>query len=73
MAHLQADLATLGLASDQLLPSIGALADDILSVPGSINTRSGLTSKQNNSLLVLALAGESELVLRLAIGDLVDP
>lgn len=31
---LQADLSTLGLARDKLLPSISTLADDILGVPG---------------------------------------
>ena len=53
--NLQADLATGSLAGDELLPGIGALADDILGV-----------------LLVLALAGEGELVLGLSVGDLVD-
>ena len=31
---LQADLSALGLARDELLPSVSALADDILGVPG---------------------------------------
>lgn len=43
------------LASDELLPSVGTLLDDIVGV-----------------LLVLALAGEGELVLGLAVGDLID-
>lgn len=53
--NLQADLASGGLAGNELLPGIGTLVDDIHGV-----------------LLVLALAGESELVLGLAVGDLVD-
>lgn len=47
---------TLGaLASDELLPRLGALSDNVHGV-----------------LLVLALAAESELVLGLSVGDLVD-
>ena len=53
--NLRADITTLGLARDELLPGIGALPHDVLGV-----------------LLVLTFARESELVLRLAIGDLVD-
>lgn len=53
--NLQADVTGAGLASDELVPGVGALVDDVESV-----------------LLVLALAGESELVLGLAVGDLVD-
>jgi hypothetical protein len=48
-------LTRLSLASNELLPCLGALAHNLHSV-----------------LLVLALPGERKLVLRLAIGDLVD-
>lgn len=34
----QADLPTLDLAGDQLLPGVGALADDILSVSNQVST-----------------------------------
>lgn len=51
----ETDIATLLLASDESLPCIAALADDLLSV-----------------LLVLALTAECELVLGLAIWNLVD-
>jgi hypothetical protein len=44
-----------GLASDETLPGLSALADNVKSV-----------------VLVLALASEGKLVLRLAIGNLVD-
>ena len=53
--NLRRDIAGGGLAGDELLPGLAALADDVHGV-----------------LLVLALAGEGELVLGLAIGDLVD-
>lgn len=53
--NLQRDLALGGLARDQALPSLSALADNVGGV-----------------LPVLALAGEGELVLGLAVGDLVD-
>lgn len=53
--NVQADATRGGLAGDELLPSVRALADDVLGV-----------------LLVLALAGEGELVLGLSVGDLVD-
>lgn len=53
--NLQADVTRGGLASDELVPGVGTLVDNVQSV-----------------LLVLALAGESELVLGLAVGDLVD-
>lgn len=53
--YVQADLVLGSLASDKLLPSLGAFTDNVHGV-----------------LLVLALAREGELVLRLAIGDLVD-
>lgn len=53
--YSQVDFTLRGLASDELLPSLGALTDDIHGV-----------------LAVLALAREGELVLRLAIWDLVD-
>lgn len=53
--NLHGDVTLGGLASDETLPSLGTLADDVHGV-----------------LLVLALAGEGELVLGLAIGDLVD-
>jgi hypothetical protein len=55
MENVQADVATVALARDELLPGLGALLDNLLSV-----------------LLVLALAGEGELVLGLSVGDLVD-
>lgn len=51
----QAEVFLGGLASGKLLPSLGALADDVHGV-----------------LLVLALAREGKLVLRLAIWNLVD-
>lgn len=54
-SNLQVDVTLGGLASDELLPSLGALTDNVHGV-----------------LLVLALAGEGELVLGLAIGDFVD-
>lgn len=53
--NVHADVTSVGLARDQLIPGLGALLDDLLGV-----------------LLVLALAGESKLVLGLAVGDLVD-
>ena len=53
--NLQADVTLGGLASDELLPGLGALTDNVHGV-----------------LLVLALAGEGELVLGLAVGDFVD-
>lgn len=53
--NLQADVTLGGLASDELLPGLGALTDNVHGV-----------------LLVLALAGEGELVLGLAIGNFVD-
>lgn len=49
------DVTSGTLASDELLPGVGALVDDVLGV-----------------LLVLTLAREGELVLGLAVGDLVD-
>jgi hypothetical protein len=52
---LQVDVTLGGLASDELLPGLGALTDNVHGV-----------------LLVLALAGEGELVLGLAIGNFVD-
>jgi hypothetical protein len=55
ISNSQVDLALLGLASDELLPRLGALANDLHGV-----------------LAVLALAGEGELVLRLAVWDLVN-
>lgn len=51
----EVDVTLVGLASDELLPGLGALTDNVHGV-----------------LLVLALAAEGELVLRLAIGDFVD-
>jgi hypothetical protein len=54
-ANLQVDVTLGGLASDELLPSLGALTDNVHGV-----------------LLVLALAREGELVLRLSVGDFVD-
>lgn len=51
----EVNVTLVGLASDELLPGLGALSDDVHGV-----------------LLVLALAAEGELVLGLAIGDLVD-
>ena len=53
--NLHRNITLGGLAGDETLPSLGALADDVHGV-----------------LLVLALAGEGELVLRLAIGNLID-
>lgn len=53
--NLQVDVTLGGLASDELLPSLGALTDNVHGV-----------------LLVLALAREGELVLRLSVGDFVD-
>jgi hypothetical protein len=53
--NLQVDVTLGGLASDELLPGLGALTDDVHGV-----------------LLVLALAGEGELVLRLSVRDFVD-
>ena len=53
--NLRGNAAGGGLARDELLPGLAALADDVHGV-----------------LLVLALAGEGELVLGLAVGDLVD-
>jgi hypothetical protein len=51
----KSDVVLGGLASNELLPSLGALTDNVHGV-----------------LLVLALAREGELVLGLAVGDLVD-
>jgi hypothetical protein len=51
----ESDVVLGGLASNELLPSLGALTDNVHGV-----------------LLVLALAREGELVLGLAVGDLVD-
>lgn len=53
--NVQADVASVALARDELVPGLGAFLDDLLGV-----------------LLVLALAGEGELVLGLSVGDLVD-
>lgn len=71
--YLHADLATRRLAGDELLPGVGALADDIESVPrGWTLARIHNIRYRQHILLVLALAGESELVLGLSVGDLVD-
>ena len=71
---LQRDLAGLGLAGDELLPRLSALTDDVSGVPGVLLARGPLASGNFSgcALLVLALAGESELVLRLSVWDLVD-
>ncbi len=74
---LRGDVTGLGLASDELLPSLSALVDHVHGVPkGGHWLASGGTVRPSqpsqDSLLVLALASEGELVLGLAIGDLVD-
>lgn len=53
--YVRGDTARGSLASDEAVPSLSALVDNVHGV-----------------LLVLALAGEGELVLGLSIGDLVD-
>ena len=74
--YLHADVTLGGLAGDQLLPGIGALTNDVQGVPRvakrlAPDNRTRMETR-GNSLLVLALARESELVLGLAVGDLVD-
>lgn len=64
------------LAGDETLPGLVALTDDVHGVP-IVMLLAGVACScgdklAKNSLLVLALAGESELVLGLAVRDLVD-
>lgn len=73
--YLQRDGIGVALARDQLVPGLCALADDVGSVPRyhtSANPRFTSRNRKRNSLLVLALSGESKLVLGLAIWNLVD-
>lgn len=73
---LRRDAVGGGLASDELLPGLGALVDDVHGVATNklvnlLKSRRG-AEEQAGEPLVLALASESELVLGLAIRDLVD-
>jgi hypothetical protein len=73
--YSQRQVSTLGLAGDESLPGISALVDDLHGVPNETKRVSNWyydTEGKRGSLLVLALAGKGELVLGLAVGDLVD-
>ncbi len=66
--NLRRNVTGLSLAGDELLPSLGALVDDVHGVPFPAVGFRGETDYINPTpeylLLVLALAGESKLVLR---------
>jgi len=75
MWHLQADVAAVGLASDQALPSLSAFPNDFHSISMTIISILGDSIANRlliHILLILTLSRERELVLGLAIGDLVD-
>ena len=70
--NLRRDITWLGLASDELLPSLSTLTDDISGVPVTALASHTAPILWRNLLLILALSGESELVLWLSVWDLVD-
>jgi hypothetical protein len=70
-ANLRGDLAWVGLASDELLPSLSTLTNDV----GGVSIQPLVVCiyrREPNPLLILALSGESELVLGLSVWDFVD-
>lgn len=73
--NLRRDAARLGLAGNQALPGLSTLADDVHGVAVILLVESSsktLPVKKGHIRLVLALASEGELVLGLAVRDLVD-
>lgn len=72
MFNLRRDVTWLGLASDELLPSLSTLADNISGVPVTALASHTKSKLGPNPLLVFALASESKLVLWLSVWDFVD-
>jgi hypothetical protein len=71
LVDIQREVALAGLAGQEALPCLGALADNVHSVSADVSMYR-LHLRNRNTLLVLALAREGKLVLRLAIRNLVD-
>lgn len=72
---LRGDAARLDLASNEALPGLSTLADDVHGVAVMLLAKSSskiLTVGRGHIRLVLALASKGELVLGLAVRDLVD-
>jgi hypothetical protein len=70
-SNIRRNITRVGLASDELLPSLSTLTNDISGVPDFLLALCSLQLGLH-LLLVLALSSESKLILRLSIWDLVD-